>query len=134
MEKTGKNFRKRNAILACLRQSKAHPSAEAVFDAVRKECPDVSLASVYRNLTLFKEQGLIVSLGTVDGTERFDGRVDPHVHFACNRCGCVMDVPELDIPEEIAGETAGRLSCRVDAAQVLLTGLCNTCLNADPVG
>ena len=102
MEKTGKQFRKRNAILACLRQSEAHPSAEDVYHSLEKEHSDISLASVYRNLKLFKEEGLIVSLGSVNGVERLDGRVDPHVHFACTCCGAVMDVPNVEVPESVS--------------------------------
>ena len=84
MEQTGKQFRKRTAILTCLRQSKAHPSAEDIYHSLQQEHSDISLASVYRNIKLFKDEGLIISLGTVNGVERLDGRVDPHVHFACN--------------------------------------------------
>ena len=65
MEATHKQFRKRNAILTCLRQTEAHPSAEMVHQMLREEHPDISLATVYRNLALFKNQGLIQSLGTV---------------------------------------------------------------------
>ena len=51
---SAKQFRKRNAILACLRASKAHPSAETLYQILQKEQPDISLATVYRNLALFK--------------------------------------------------------------------------------
>ena len=63
MELSTKQFRKRNAILECLRNTHAHPSAEALFQMLQKEHPDISLATVYRNLTLFKQQGMIQSLG-----------------------------------------------------------------------
>ena len=87
MEQTGKQFRKRTAILTCLRQSKAHPSAEDIYHSLQQEHSDISLASVYRNIKLFKDEGLIISLGTVNGVERLDGCVEPHVHFACSSCG-----------------------------------------------
>ena len=72
MERTSKHFRKRDAILHCVRSTDAHPSADWVFEHVKEQIPDISLATVYRNLSLFKEQGLITSLGTVKGVERFD--------------------------------------------------------------
>ncbi|EJW92052.1 Ferric-uptake regulator, partial [gut metagenome] len=72
MEPAAKQFKKRNAILQCLRQTHAHPSAEMVYDLLQQEHPDISLATVYRNLARFKSQGLIQSLGTVNGVERFD--------------------------------------------------------------
>ena len=128
METTGKQFRKRNAILACLRQSKAHPSAEDVYHMLQQEHSDISLASVYRNIKLFKDEGLIISLGTVNGIERLDGRVDPHVHFACNVCGAVIDVPDVDVPESVPKAAEACLHCCVDDTRLVLTGICENCL------
>ena len=82
METCSKQFRKRNAILTCLRSTHLHPSAEMLHEMLQPEHPDISLATVYRNLSLFKNQGVIQSLGTVDGIERFDGNAQPHVHLS----------------------------------------------------
>ena len=128
MENTGKQFRKRNAILACLRQSEAHPSPEEIYHSLQKEHSDISLASVYRNLKLFKDEGLIVSLGTMNGVERLDGRVEPHVHFMCTCCGAVMDVPQVEIPEDVSFAAALSLGCRVEGTRLVLTGICKNCL------
>ena len=128
MENSAKQFRKRNAILACLRQSEAHPSAEEIYHSLQKEHSDISLASVYRNLKLFKDEGLIVSLGTVNGVERLDGRVEPHVHFMCTCCGAVMDVPQVEIPEDVSFAAALSLGCRVEGTRLVLTGICKNCL------
>ena len=128
MENTGKQFRKRNAILACLRQSEAHPSAEEIYHSLQKEHSDISLASVYRNLKLFKDEGLIVSLGSVNGVERLDGRVEPHVHFACTSCGAVMDVPDVEVPESVSRGAAKSLGCRVENTRLVMTGICKNCL------
>ena len=128
MEALTKQFRKRNAILAYLRQSKAHPSAEDIYRDLQQEHSDISLASIYRNLKLFKDEGLIISLGTVNGIERFDGRTDPHVHFACSICGAVVDVPDMNVPESVIQAAASQLDCRVDDAQLMLTGVCRRCL------
>lgn len=128
METTGKQFRKRNAILAHLRQSKEHPSADDLFVMLQGEHSDISRASVYRNLALFKQQGLIISVGCVNGVERFDGRLDPHVHFACTRCGRVVDVPGMEIPKDIPLCAEESLHSRVEDAQLMLTGICEYCL------
>lgn len=128
MEETAKHFRKRDAILSCLRQSGAHPSAEALYRELKQTHSDISLATVYRNLALFREQGLIISLGTVGGIERFDGRLDPHVHFACTGCGAVVDLPEQLIPGSAAQEASQSLGCRVDDVRLMLTGLCSSCM------
>ena len=128
MEATGKQFRTRHAIRACLRHSKAHPSAEDVYHSLQQEHSDISLASVYRNIKLFKDEGLIISLGTVNGVERLDGRVDPHVHFVCSVCGAVVDVPDVDVPDSVPQATEECLGCRVDDTRLVLTGICKKCL------
>ena len=128
MENSAKQFRKRNAILACLRQSEAHPSAEELYHSLQKEHSDISLASVYRNLKLFKDEGLIVSLGSVNGVERLDGRVDPHAHFMCTSCGAVMDVPEVEVPQSVSHAAAQSLGGRVDGTRLVLTGICKNCM------
>ena len=97
MEPTAKHFRKRDAILTCLRQSKAHPSAEWVFSQLKPEIPDLSLGTVYRNLSMFKQQGTIVSLGAVNCVERFDYNTAPHVHFICSECADIAQILNLKI-------------------------------------
>ena len=101
MNPTTKNFRKRNAIYDCLCQSKAHPSAEELFSILKPQIPDLSLGTVYRNLSLFKEQGLAISVATVNGIERFDANVGPHVHFICSGCDGVLDRDEMQVPEAL---------------------------------
>ena len=124
---TQKQFRKRNAILAYLRQTKEHPSAEMVYNRLKPEFPDLSLGTVYRNLAIFKNQGQIVSLGSVCGVERFDGDVRPHAHFVCSGCGAVVDMPEAGVPD--CSGAARDMGCRVEHAQLILTGLCRDCLS-----
>ena len=127
MEQTQKNFRKRNAILDCLRQTDLHPSAEWIFTQLKPDYPDLSLGTVYRNLALFRKQGLVVSIGTVSGVERFDGNTEPHVHFVCTGCGRVQDLHRMQIPQELCS-TAGELSggC-VTGCQLTFTGQCSDC-------
>ena len=127
MERTSKHFRKRDAILHCVRSTDAHPSADWVYEHVREQMPDISLATVYRNLSLFKEQGLIQSLGTVKGVERFDGNTEPHVHFICTQCGAVLDLPEISVPEELNSAVARSSGGRVDTCQLSFAGICGEC-------
>lgn len=124
---TTKHFRKRDAILTCLRQTKEHPGAEWIHTRLKTEYSDISLGTVYRNLALFKEQGLIVSLGTVKGVERFDGNTDPHVHFICTGCGRIQDLEGIDVPEILKGSAEAESGGRVEACQLNFTGLCGDC-------
>ena len=124
-----KHFRKRDAILTCLRQTTVHPSAEWIYTQLKPEIPDLSMGTVYRNLTLFKDQGQIVSVGTVKGVERFDGNTDPHVHFICTECGAVVDLAAISVPEELNRAAATDSGGRVDTCQLTFTGVCMECLN-----
>ena len=124
METTSKQFRKRNAILTCLRQTCTHPSAEDVHRMLQAEHPDISLATVYRNLNLFKKQGVIQSLGTVNGIERFDANTEPHVHFICTGCDAVIDLHQIPMPRYNREECGG---CHVESCAMTLTGLCSSC-------
>ena len=128
MEAATKQFKKRNAILSCLQHTTAHPSAEMVHEMLRQEHPDISLATVYRNLALFKSQGLITSVATVRGIERFDANTDPHVHFICTGCGAVTDLHQIQVPQSLGREAEKSGNCRVDGCQLTFTGLCGSCM------
>lgn len=127
MERTTKHFRKRDAILQCLRSTDTHPGAEWVYEQVKKEIPDISLATVYRNLALFKNQGLIQSVATVNGVERFDANTQPHVHFICSGCTKVQDLHQLEVPAALCEEAARQSGCKVAACQLTFTGICEEC-------
>ena len=127
MEQTTKHFRKRNAILSCLRSTDVHPSADWVYARLKAEYPDISLGTVYRNLSLFKQQGLILSLGTVNGIERFDGNTEPHVHFICTRCDGVTDLPYIQVPQSLCSQAAAKTGGQVDTCCLSFTGVCSRC-------
>ena len=129
MKTTQKHFRKRDAILNCVRSTRSHPSAEWVYEHVRQEVPDISLATVYRNLALFKEQGLITSVATVKGIERFDGNTEPHVHFICTECNDVADLHQLQVPQSLNEEAESSIGCRVQTCHLCFTGLCRDCMD-----
>lgn len=87
------NFsKKRKAIYDIICSTKTHPTAEWVYNQLKGDYPDLSLGTVYRNISLFKETGKIISVGVVDGHERFDGNVAPHTHFVCKCCNNVLDI------------------------------------------
>ena len=127
MERTAKHFRKRDAILSCLRQTTEHPSADWVYAKLKPEIPDLALGTVYRNLTLFKDQGLIASLGTVGGVERFDGNVTPHVHFICTACHRVTDLSQIQVPEELNASASRASGGQVESCQLTFRGRCASC-------
>ena len=127
MEQATKHFRKRDAILNCVKCTDIHPSADWVHAQLKSQYPDISLGTVYRNLALFKQQGLIISLGTVNGVERFDGNTEPHVHFICNGCDCVTDLPQIQVPEELNRQVNNATGGTVDMCHLTFTGYCKDC-------
>ena len=128
MAVVNKQFRKRNAILAYLRQTKSHPSAEMVFNELKQEHPDLSLGTVYRNLAMFKAQKVIASIGTVDGIERFDGNTEPHVHFICEGCYKVEDLPKVQVPEELYQTVNQQTGGQVVDCHLHFSGVCKDCI------
>ena len=131
MEHSSKHFRKRDAILTCLQETKVHPSADWVYQQLKPQIPDLSLGTVYRNLSLFKEQGMIQSLGTVKGVERFDGDTHSHVHFVCTECGCVQDIEEMPQLPSLRASAEHDLGSQIDGCQITLTGLCRSCIKTN---
>ena len=127
MTQATKQFRKRNAILSYLRSTDVHPSADMVYAHLKPDIPDLSLGTVYRNLSMFRQQGTIASLGAVNGVERFDGNTMPHVPFICTGCSAVIDMPQLQVPQKMTQTAEIMLGGKVDACQLTFTGLCGSC-------
>ena len=127
MEATSKNFKKRNAILSYLQHTTAHPSAETIFSDLKAEIPDLSMGTVYRNLKLFQQQGLVSCIATVHGVERFDANTDPHVHFVCSDCSEVIDLHQIAVPQELSNTVEEISGCHPDGCQLSFTGLCGSC-------
>lgn len=118
-----RNSKKRDAIREELCRAADHPSAEMLYARLKHRIPDLSLGTVYRNLSLFLQDGSAVCVATVDGQDRFDGRTDPHAHFICESCGRVLDLP-LTLPEELLRQP---LPGRVRACSLSFFGVCNHC-------
>ena len=128
MEATSKNFRKRNAILTYLQATNAHPSAETIYTDLKAQIPDLSMATVYRNLTKFRQEGMVQCVATVRGVERYDGNTDPHVHFICSDCDAVIDLHALHTPDSLRASAAACVGGTVESCCLSFTGKCRSCL------
>ena len=102
-----KHSKQRDAIEQFLATRYDHPTAETVYMNLREEYPKLSLATVYRNLSLLAELGNIQKIPTGNGPDRFDGRPEPHNHFLCDECGSMIDLQmnSIDHVDEIAAQT-----------------------------
>jgi Fur family peroxide stress response transcriptional regulator len=124
-----KHSKKREAILAKIRSMKTHPSAITVYEELRKEIPDLSLGTVYRNLALFREEGKVASVGVVNGQERFDGNTMEHTHFVCTSCGDVMDI-DAPLDKNLKEEVVSRYGLVVHSYRLTFFGACARCASA----
>jgi Fur family peroxide stress response transcriptional regulator len=126
-----KHSRKRDAILERIRSTDIHPSAEWVYSGLKHDFPDLSLGTVYRNIAMLKASGMLKSVGTVHGEERFDGDTSEHVHFVCERCGKVVDIaPSPLFAENDAVEIEHEYGVCVTRRQLIYFGKCGDCVEA----
>lgn len=122
------NFsRKRLAILNLLKSTTCHPTADWIYEQLKPKFTDLSLGTVYRNLKKFCQTGKIVSIGIVNGQERFDAALNPHSHFICDKCGAVCDIDESFFDEKSIGDVAERTGMKITRADVVFMGVCGKC-------
>ena len=131
MEKTTRYSKKREAILSALRMTDSHPTAEWLYQKLKPEHQDLSLGTVYRNLTLFRQQGLVRSVGVVEGHERFDANTCDHSHFVCSNCHSVIDIPAIQVGEEFCRPVQEQYGCRVMHHDLTFYGTCAQCKNKE---
>ncbi len=116
----------REAIRQFLAGRTDHPTADTIYTCLREEYPNLSLGTVYRNLALLADMGEIQRIHTGIGPERFDGRISPHQHFICTRCGRVYDV-ESDNLEAVIKLAAKSCPGKIDSCTANFYGICSNC-------
>jgi Fur family peroxide stress response transcriptional regulator len=118
--------KQKEAILQVLRGTNSHPTADWIYNEVRKEIPNISLGTVYRNLRLLCQSGEISELDLCGTLARFDARQDNHYHFRCDKCGLVFDV-DLPVDEEIDRKAAQKTRFEVLYHRLEFRGVCENC-------
>lgn len=120
-----RSTRQRRLVFEAVVGTKCHPTAEWVYEAVRREMPRVSLGTVYRNLQVLTEEGKIRSFER-GGRIRYDGDLELHDHFSCDACGLLLDIPRTD--EVMPAERRLRAQGFAIAGRSLeFHGLCRKC-------
>lgn len=127
---TLKYSRQRESIKANLRNRTDHPTADMVYDDIRKLYPNISLGTVYRNLGLLSDLGEVTRIAMLNGADRYDGNTQPHSHFVCRKCGRVYDLPS-DIPEEIMETVQKDTGHRIEECSLMFYGTCEDCLGEE---
>ncbi len=119
----------RQIILEELLKVSSHPTASEVYDMVRKRLPRIGLGTVYRNLELMAESGMILKLEVGGTQKRFDATIKPHYHVRCTECGRVDDI-DMPVQQEINESAALASHYQILSHHIEFTGLCSDCLNA----
>ena len=97
--------KQRQLILEELRKVKTHPTADDMYQMLRKRMPKISLGTVYRNLEILSESGIIQKLDIGGTQKRFDADTSTHYHVRCAICGRVADLhlePDMNVEKEAA--------------------------------
>jgi Fur family peroxide stress response transcriptional regulator len=118
----------RHAILEYLVISESHPTADEIYKALEHKFPNMSVATVYNNLRVFKKTGLVKELTYGDASSRFDFSTKPHYHIICKKCGKIVDFyyPGLNEVETLAAQVTG---FKVNGHRLEVYGICPECQN-----
>lgn len=125
-----KYSRQRQVIKDFLMTRKDHPTADTVYMNVRQEYPNISLGTVYRNLSLLADLGEIRRLRLGDGVDHFDADTSMHYHFICTECGGVTDLSiKPGAIEHIREAAAANFDGRIEGHMTYFYGVCGNCVN-----
>lgn len=122
-----KHSKQRDSIKEFLSTRKDHPTADVVYMNVRKSFPNISLGTVYRNLTLLADIGEITRLRVGDGVDHFDFDTSPHCHFVCTECGGISDL-YLPFTEQIIEAAQENFDGEINGHKTYFYGRCRNCV------
>ena len=126
-KKSVRNTKQRKYMLELLQSTKAHPNAFWLYEQMRPSFPNLSLSTVYRNLSILETQGLLQRVACGGAFERYDADVSVHSHFYCHQCGCVHDV-DTDDAERRALDSVQCIGHKLEGCHITYYGLCQNCL------
>ena len=127
--KTDKNFRwtkQKRKILEVLKGTKSHPTAEWIYHLVREQLHNVSLGTVYRNLSSLKEHGFIITVDGLTDSKRYDADTSEHYHIVCEICGQVSDLNRsFDI--NLNNKGLHESGYKITGYRLIFKGVCPEC-------
>ncbi len=116
----------RERIFEIIYQDNAHPTAQTVYDILRKEMPSVSLGNVYRNIGILVEEGRVTCRNFGDGIEHYDAILTMHYHFICQRCNRVTDF-NMPVQDDIIRLAKKKTGHTITGHTIHFFGICDLC-------
>ncbi|RJQ72995.1 MAG: transcriptional repressor [Desulfobacteraceae bacterium] len=124
--------RQRRMILDELRKRNTHPTADVLYEKVRKRLPRISLGTVYRNLEILTAQGEIQTLEISGSQKRYDGVPQKHYHIRCLHCGSMDDAPIAPL-NRLEDALYGATVYTILGHRLEFVGLCPACSKKEEV-
>ncbi len=121
-----RNTVQKQMILQAVYTLKNHPTAEDVYNEVIKTYPDISLATVYRNLNLLSESGKLLKISIPNAPVRFDQTINQHYHITCSRCKRFFDIP-LPYQAQIDKDFSSATGFSINSHDIVFNGFCKDC-------
>jgi len=126
-----RNTIQRTIILESLRKMRTHPTIEELHVEVSKIYPTISKTTMYRNLRILAQNGLVLRILLPDGLERYDGSIHGHFHFQCSVCKEIFDIDNIDFDSalDVRGAIQNKYDFVIKSYDILLDGYCRECNN-----
>ncbi|MFX0123077.1 MAG: Fur family transcriptional regulator [Candidatus Hodarchaeota archaeon] len=118
----------RVAILNFLKDNFSHPTVEEIFEEVKKKLTRITKATVYKNLKVLSEEGLIREVN-VKGVSRFEAKIDPHHHLICKSCGKIADFESSELSDFALQVIQNQNDFKINTTETNFYGFCSTCKN-----
>ena len=112
----------KNAVL----NSSYHPTAEDIYKVLKKDNPNLSLGTVYRNLNLLSNMGEINKISISNASDRYEKIISEHQHVVCLECGEIFDI-ELPLNNDITRYVSEKTGVEVSSLDIIVNGICKDC-------
>lgn len=119
--------RQREVILDTLKSNVVHPTAEYLYAILKEKEPNISLATLYRNLNQLAENGVIKKIDGLETSSHFDHNIHEHYHFICDNCKRVFDVSS-EVAPDIIQKAEKETGFIVKKHDIVFNGICKDCL------
>ena len=119
--------KQRELILNHILESDAHLSADIIYTELKQNNPELSLGTVYRNLSQLSKMKIIKKTSFPNKVERFDKKLEPHTHLVCEDCGKIVDV-DIDNLEDFMKNISKNKNLLIKTCDIIFNGICNECV------